>query len=30
MQGLEKLSVERMHSLVADLIEEGFDIDIKG
>ena len=30
MQGLEKFSVERMHSLVADLIEEGFDIDIKG
>lgn len=30
MQGLEKFSVERMHSLVTDLIEEGFDIDIKG
>lgn len=30
MQGLEKFSVERMHSLVADLIGEGFDIDIKG
>ena len=30
MQGLERFSVERMHSLVADLIEEGFDIDIKG
>ena len=30
MAGLEKFSVERMRSLVADLIEEGFNVDIKG
>ena len=30
MQGLEKFSVELMRSLVSDLIEEGFNIDIKG
>lgn len=30
MQGLEKFSVELMRSLVSDLIEEGFNIDIRG
>ena len=29
-QGLEKFSGERMRELVADLIEEGFDISISG
>ncbi len=30
MEGLEKFSPERMRELVSDLIEEGFNIDIKG
>ena len=30
MQGSEKFSVELMRSLVSDLIEEGFNIDIRG
>ena len=30
MQGLEKFSVELMRSLVSDLIEEGFNRDIRG
>ena len=30
IQGLEKFSVELMRSLVSDLIEEGFNIDIRG
>ena len=29
-QGLEAFSVEKMHDLVRPLLEEGFDIDIKG
>ena len=30
LQGLEKFTVEKMRSLVSPLIEEGFEISIKG